>query len=164
MSAGNLPPLSWLSVCSQSLLTITQQMKIEKLSMQVVFHFILIKKLTKPCNWNAFTFFPGLESIEVNPHTPWYDSWRETLWSCLEMTDHDFTRHYLATLLVVSSSHPNPVEQFHQLNNQLNQLIVIAILKNIQRIFLKSFILFRETMELMMVLNGSIPWLCAITS
>ena len=64
------------------------------------------------------------DSIEINPHTPWYDSWRETIWSCLEMTDHDFARHYLATLLVVSSSHPNPMEQFQQLNDQLTQLMV----------------------------------------
>jgi hypothetical protein len=35
------------------------------------------------------------------------------------MTDHDFARHDLATLLVVSSSLPNPMEQFQQLNDQL---------------------------------------------
>lgn len=43
------------------------------------------------------------------------------------MTDHDFARHYLATLLVVSSSHPNPMEQFQQLNDQLTQFMVFTI-------------------------------------
>lgn len=66
------------------------------------------------------------DSVEINPHTPWYDSWRETLWNCLELTDHDFTRHYLATLLVVSSSHSNPMEQFQQLNDQLTQSMVLS--------------------------------------
>ena len=69
--------------------------------------------------------------IEVNPYTPWYDAWRETLWTCLELTDHDFTRHYLAALLVVSSSHTNPMEQFQHLNNQLQQLIVRSFFLNI---------------------------------
>ena len=44
------------------------------------------------------------------------------------MTDHDFARHYLATLLVVSSSNPNPMEQFQQLNDQLTQLMVHILL------------------------------------
>ena len=64
-------------------------------------------------------------SFEINWGSPWFDSWREALWSCLEMTEHDFTRHYLATFLVVSSSHPNPIEQFQQLNENLQQLIVL---------------------------------------
>jgi hypothetical protein len=75
-------------------------------------------------NWITISLITDADTIEINPHTPWYDSWRETLWSCLEMTDHDFARHYLATLLVVSSSHPNPMEQFQQLNDQLTQLMV----------------------------------------
>ncbi|XP_059351867.1 trafficking protein particle complex subunit 8-like isoform X1 [Daphnia carinata] len=76
-----------------------------------------------PVNENKVAVIGGADPIEINPHTPWYDSWRETLWSCLDMTDHDFARHYLATLLVVSSSHPNPLEQFQQLNDQLTQLM-----------------------------------------
>ena len=40
------------------------------------------------------------------------------------MTEHDFTRHYVSTFLVVSSSHPNPMEQFQQLNDNLHQLMV----------------------------------------
>jgi len=64
------------------------------------------------------------KSLEINSGSPWFDSWRESLWSCLEMTEHDFTRHYVSTFLVVSSSHPNPIEQFQQLNENLQQLMV----------------------------------------
>ena len=40
------------------------------------------------------------------------------------MTEHDFMRHYLAALLVVSSSRANPLEQLQNLSDQLQQLTV----------------------------------------
>lgn len=74
------------------------------------------------------------KSLEINSGSPWFDSWREALWSCLEMTEHDFTRHYISTFLVVSSSHPNPMEQFQQLNENLHQLMVLFFLNLFEKI------------------------------
>ena len=73
--------------------------------------------------WNVLGSSSEISVNGIYP-TPWFDAWRETLMGCLEMTEHDFTRHYLASILVVSSSHPNPNDQFQQLNENLQQLIV----------------------------------------
>lgn len=79
------------------------------------------------------------------------------------MTEHDFARHYQATFLVVSSSHSNPADQFQQLNDHLNQLMVKLLQFPAHVDVLYSMVLFRRTMGLMMDPGGLIRWHSGIT-
>lgn len=61
-------------------------------------------------------------SVEIPLNEPWYELWRETFLAVQFPSDHEFTRHLLSCLIVVSSSEPNPVESAHQLTNKVQMM------------------------------------------
>lgn len=51
---------------------------------------------------------------------PWYDAWRETFLQVQYPTDHEFTKHFLACILVVSSADQNPLGILNNLVSNIN--------------------------------------------
>jgi tetratricopeptide (TPR) repeat protein len=51
----------------------------------------------------------------VNATTPWFEAYRRMFFEQSRQSDHEFLFHYVACILVVSSSHPNPIEGFANL-------------------------------------------------
>ncbi|CAB1324026.1 unnamed protein product, partial [Coregonus sp. 'balchen'] len=54
--------------------------------------------------------------------TPWFEAYRESFLQSMPASDHEFLNHYLACLLVVSSSEAVPVEQFLKLSQEQHRI------------------------------------------
>uniref|UniRef100_A0A3Q2XN36 Trafficking protein particle complex subunit 8 n=1 Tax=Hippocampus comes TaxID=109280 RepID=A0A3Q2XN36_HIPCM len=54
--------------------------------------------------------------------TPWFEAYRENFLQSMPSSDHEFLNHYLACLLVVSSSEAVPVEQFVKLSQEQHRI------------------------------------------
>lgn len=68
----------------------------------------------------------GDRQLEIPVTAPWFEAWRETFLQVQYPSDHEYTKHFLACLLVVSSAESNPVESIIQLAQTLNQMQVVA--------------------------------------
>lgn len=62
------------------------------------------------------------QHVEIPMHVPWFDNWRETFFQVQFPSDHEFTRHYLACIFVISSSENEPLEALNTLMEHLNTL------------------------------------------
>lgn len=60
--------------------------------------------------------------IDIPTAEPWFDLWRETFLSVQFPSDHEFTRHFLSCLIVLSSSDPNPLETSNALTKKLQMM------------------------------------------
>ncbi|KAJ8926890.1 hypothetical protein NQ314_020741 [Rhamnusium bicolor] len=67
-------------------------------------------------------FQVGKYKLDIPSSTPWFESWRDTFLRVQYPSDHEFTKHFLACILVVSSSDNTPAETFVHLTQSLNQL------------------------------------------
>ncbi len=54
-------------------------------------------------------------------NTPWFDAWRELFIKVGYQDDHEFLKHYLSCIYVVSTSHLDPLDQFQKLILQQQQ-------------------------------------------
>ncbi|KAL3290126.1 hypothetical protein HHI36_023491 [Cryptolaemus montrouzieri] len=61
-------------------------------------------------------------NLEIPMSTPWFEEWRETFLQVQYPSDHEYTKHFLACILVVSSNDSNPAETMIQLAQSLNQM------------------------------------------
>uniref|UniRef100_UPI00358F5108 trafficking protein particle complex subunit 8 isoform X2 n=1 Tax=Myxine glutinosa TaxID=7769 RepID=UPI00358F5108 len=64
----------------------------------------------------------GSYDLNINTTTPWFEAYREAFFQVFPVGDHECHRHYLACLLVVSSNHQDPMEQFHQLSQEQHRV------------------------------------------
>ncbi|KAF5273376.1 hypothetical protein FQR65_LT04668 [Abscondita terminalis] len=64
----------------------------------------------------------GNYTLDIPSATPWFEAWRETFLHVQFPSDHEFTKHFLACILVVSSSEANPIDAVTRLNQNLNQI------------------------------------------
>jgi trafficking protein particle complex subunit 8 len=60
--------------------------------------------------------------VQIAANNPWFDDWQEIFFATQFPSDHEFTRHLLACLIVVSSSDPNPVEQANHLTKKVRMM------------------------------------------
>lgn len=65
---------------------------------------------------------PNDSIIQIPEKNPWYEEWREVFFSVQFPSDHEFTRHLLASLIIVSSTDPNPVEQANHLTKKIRMM------------------------------------------
>ncbi|CAL4116832.1 unnamed protein product, partial [Meganyctiphanes norvegica] len=59
--------------------------------------------------------------LELQLTTPWYEAWRDTFLHVQYPSDHEFTKHYVACIIVVSSGSENPMEQLNRLSQYQHQ-------------------------------------------
>ena len=64
----------------------------------------------------------GDVSLEIPTTEPWFEHWRETFLTVQFPADHEFTRHLLSCLIVLSSGDPNIVETAHKLSQNVHQM------------------------------------------
>lgn len=60
--------------------------------------------------------------VQIAAHNPWFDDWQEVFFATQFPSDHEFTRHLLACLIVVSSADVNPVEHANQLTKKVRMM------------------------------------------
>ena len=69
-------------------------------------------------------------TLDAPGYTPWFDTWMKLYLQTLPVVEHEFLRHSLGVIFVVSTNSKQPVEAFRQLSGRnyfllvLNQLIV----------------------------------------
>nr|XP_006816958.1 PREDICTED: trafficking protein particle complex subunit 8-like [Saccoglossus kowalevskii] len=64
----------------------------------------------------------GDYDLQISSSTPWYEAYRELFLHVAQVpSTHEYLKHFIACLLVVSSSHADPMDQFIKLSTQQNQ-------------------------------------------
>uniref|UniRef100_A0A1B0B6W0 Trafficking protein particle complex subunit 8 n=1 Tax=Glossina palpalis gambiensis TaxID=67801 RepID=A0A1B0B6W0_9MUSC len=61
-------------------------------------------------------------NLELPDGVPWFEHWRETFLAVQFPADHEFTRHLLSCLIVLSSGDPNVVETAQKLTQRVHQM------------------------------------------
>ncbi|XP_074492675.1 trafficking protein particle complex subunit 8 isoform X2 [Sebastes fasciatus] len=64
----------------------------------------------------------GDYDLNFSATTPWFEAYRENFLQSMPASDHEFLNHYLACLLVVSSTEAVPVEQFLKLSQEQHRI------------------------------------------
>uniref|UniRef100_A0A3Q0QRI6 Trafficking protein particle complex subunit 8 n=1 Tax=Amphilophus citrinellus TaxID=61819 RepID=A0A3Q0QRI6_AMPCI len=64
----------------------------------------------------------GDYELNFSVTTPWFEAYRENFLHSMPASDHEFLNHYLACLLVVSSTETVPVEQFLKLSQEQHRI------------------------------------------
>uniref|UniRef100_A0A8C5EB03 Trafficking protein particle complex 8 n=1 Tax=Gouania willdenowi TaxID=441366 RepID=A0A8C5EB03_GOUWI len=64
----------------------------------------------------------GEYELNLNVNTPWFEVYRRKFLQSMPSSDHEFLNHYLACLLVVSSTEAVPVEQFLKLSQEQHRI------------------------------------------
>lgn len=77
-------------------------------------------------NDNTTTLNFGDQKIEVPSSTPWFEAWRETFLQVQFPADHEFTKHYLGCIAVVSSAESSPLDAMRGLRQQMQSLQAVA--------------------------------------
>eukprot|EP00057_Strongylocentrotus_purpuratus_P020583 XP_011675057.1 PREDICTED: trafficking protein particle complex subunit 8 [Strongylocentrotus purpuratus] len=64
----------------------------------------------------------GSYDLQISASTPWYEAYRESFLQNMATSDHEFIRHFVACMLVVSTGHADPMDQFAKLSQQQHHL------------------------------------------
>ena len=63
-------------------------------------------------------------TLDAPGYTPWFDTWMKFYLQTLPVVDHEFLRHSLGVIFVVSTKCKQPVEAFRQLSGRNYFLLV----------------------------------------
>lgn len=86
---------------------------------QVLHHIVLS---SQPQEGAVSNISAGDYELSFSGTTPWFEAYREAFLQTMPSSDHEFLNHYLACLLVVSSSETVPFEQFLKLSQEQHQI------------------------------------------
>lgn len=86
---------------------------------QVLHHIVLS---SQPQEGTVSSISAGDYQLSFSGTTPWFEAYREAFLQTMPSSDHEFLNHYLACLLVVSSSETVPFEQFLKLSQEQHQI------------------------------------------
>ncbi|XP_077295309.1 trafficking protein particle complex subunit 8 homolog l(3)76BDm [Arctopsyche grandis] len=64
----------------------------------------------------------GRFHLDIPAATPWFEAWRETFFNVQFPSDHEFTKHFVACLLVVTTTEADPIETMKHMGQQLSQM------------------------------------------
>ncbi|CAH1780178.1 unnamed protein product [Owenia fusiformis] len=63
----------------------------------------------------------GKYDLQLSASTPWFEAYRECFLQMAYPSEHEFTKHYLGCMFVVSSGNTDPMAQFHQMTQEQHQ-------------------------------------------
>ncbi|XP_055701320.1 trafficking protein particle complex subunit 8 isoform X2 [Phlebotomus papatasi] len=78
--------------------------------------------LTSQCDKTRAVHVDDTTTLDIPFSEPWYEQWRETFLTVQFPADHEFTRHFLSCLIVLSSSDPNPLDSANQLTRKVQMM------------------------------------------
>lgn len=64
--------------------------------------------------------------LNVPTTVPWFDSWRETFLQVQFPSDHEFTKHYVACILVTSTIDDDPLDALSNMGQHLQQMLGVS--------------------------------------
>lgn len=89
----------------------------------------------------------GNVDLEVPVSVPWFEAWRDTFLSVQFPSDHEFIKHFLACMIVVSTTDDNPLEKLQQIGAQLNLSIPGKLPKWFNNNALRYYILVHDAIQ-----------------
>lgn len=89
----------------------------------------------------------GAAELEIPVSVPWFEAWREMFLSVQFPSDHEFTKHFLACMIVVSTAEDNPLEKIQSMGAQLHQSIPGKLPKWFNNNTLRYYILVHDTIQ-----------------
>ena len=81
---------------------------------------VVIETSSTPEAYKTLNIDSERYQVNVNMSCPWFEAYRDMVTSLAPQKPHEFINHCLSCLLVVSSSHPNPLEEFSKLSSHQN--------------------------------------------
>lgn len=89
----------------------------------------------------------GSIDLDVPVSVPWFEAWRDTFLSVQFPSDHEFTKHFLACMIVVSTMDDNPLEKIQQMGAQLNLSVPGKLPKWFNNNALRYYILVHDAIQ-----------------
>ncbi|XP_077272464.1 trafficking protein particle complex subunit 8 homolog l(3)76BDm [Temnothorax americanus] len=89
----------------------------------------------------------GSTELDIPVSVPWFEAWRETFLSVQFPSDHEFTKHLLACMIVVSTAEDNPLEIIQTMGAQLHQSIPGKLPKWFNNNALRYYILVHDAIQ-----------------
>ncbi|XP_011502697.1 PREDICTED: trafficking protein particle complex subunit 8 [Ceratosolen solmsi marchali] len=86
-------------------------------------------------------------NLDIPVSVPWFEAWRDTFLNVQFPSDHEFTKHFIACMIVVSTMDDNPLEKLQQISAQLNQSIPGKLPKWFNNNALRYYILIHDTFQ-----------------
>ncbi|XP_076134156.1 trafficking protein particle complex subunit 8 isoform X2 [Alosa pseudoharengus] len=75
-----------------------------------------------PDTTSANVITAGDYDLNISATTPWFEAYREIFLQSMPGSEHEFLSHYLACMLVVSSSETVPLDQFLKLSQEQHKI------------------------------------------
>ncbi|MCL4120392.1 UNVERIFIED_CONTAM: hypothetical protein GTU68_048735, partial [Idotea baltica] len=60
-------------------------------------------------------------NLNLQSSTPWFEDWRDIFLQIQYPSDHEFTKHYIACIIVISAGSENPMDQLNRLSQYQHQ-------------------------------------------
>ena len=89
----------------------------------------------------------GSIDLDIPVSVPWFEAWRDTFLNVQFPSDHEFTKHFLACMIVVSTSDDNPLEKIQQMGAQLNLSVPGKLPKWFNNNALRYYILIHDAIQ-----------------
>ncbi|GAB1868073.1 Protein TRS85-like protein [Camponotus japonicus] len=89
----------------------------------------------------------GFTELDVPISVPWFEAWRETFLSVQFPSDHEFTKHLLACMIVVSTTEDGPLEKIQSMGAQLHQNVSGKLPKWFNNNALRYYILVHDAIQ-----------------
>ncbi|XP_076665916.1 trafficking protein particle complex subunit 8 homolog l(3)76BDm isoform X1 [Andrena cerasifolii] len=89
----------------------------------------------------------GTTELDIPVSVPWFEAWRVMFLSVQFPSDHEFTKHFLACMIVVSTAEDNPLEKIQNMGAQLHQSIPGKLPKWFNNNTLRYYILVHDTTQ-----------------
>lgn len=99
-----------------------------------------------PCE-RTTTVQIGTTKLDIPLSVPWFESWREMLLAVQFPSDHEFTKHFLACMIIVSTADDNPLEKIQHMGAQLHQSVPGKLPKWFNNNSLRYYILIHDTSQ-----------------
>lgn len=75
-------------------------------------------------NFIIFDFWTSAANsfIDIPASEPWFEQWSEIFLSVQPPADHEYTRHFLSCLILLSSADPNIIETANDLTRSIQMM------------------------------------------
>lgn len=89
----------------------------------------------------------GSIDLDIPTSVPWFEAWRDTFLCVQFPSDHEFTKHFLACMIVVSTADENPLEKAQQMGAQLNLSVPGKLPKWFNNNSLRYYVLIHDAFQ-----------------
>ncbi|XP_044740968.1 trafficking protein particle complex subunit 8 isoform X2 [Chrysoperla carnea] len=112
--AGNITPIKNLQLSVSNL----QQNPLPTNLARKLLNYVVSTAPDQP----SYTIDLQPAPVQIPQSTPWFESWRDTFLKVQYPSDHEFTKHFMACMIVISSEEENILATLENLNKTIDEL------------------------------------------